>query len=176
MFKVLIGDLFESQAQVLVNAVNCIGVMGKGIALQFRQRFPAMFEDYKRRCDQKLVCIGEPYRYQEANGAQIINFPTKDHWRSLSRLADIKRGLDYFAAHASAWSLSSVAMPSLGCGNGGLEWSEVGPLIYRKLHGLPIDIEVYAPYGTPLQQLTQEFLRGVDRSVPGTILKWSIFD
>ena len=66
--------------------------------------------------------------------------PTKGHWRSPSRLADIERGLDYFAAHAAQWGLTSVAMPPLGCGNGGLEWGEVGPLIWRKLHALPIDV------------------------------------
>jgi O-acetyl-ADP-ribose deacetylase (regulator of RNase III) len=168
MFRVLIGDLFESQAQVLVNAVNCVGVMGKGIAVQFKKRFPAMFEDYARRCDQKLVRTGEPYLYRDISGAQIVNFPTKDHWRSPSLLVDIERGLDYFAARTAAWGVASVALPSLGCGNGGLEWSKVGPLIYRKLQCLPIDIEVYAPYGTHLQQLTQNFLGRVHSSLART--------
>jgi len=158
MFKALIGDLFESQAQTLVNTVNCVGVMGKGVAEQFKQRFPEMFEDYKSRTDRKAVRLGEPYLYRDASGVQIVNFPTKDHWRSPSRLSDIERGLDYLAAHAAEWEITSLALPPLGCGNGGLEWSEVGPLIYRKLRGLPIDIEVYAPYGTPKQQLTNEFL------------------
>jgi O-acetyl-ADP-ribose deacetylase (regulator of RNase III)/uncharacterized protein YwgA len=157
-FTALIGDLFESRAQTLVNTVNCVGVMGKGVAEQFKQRFPAMFEDYKRRSDLKTVRLGEPYLYQDSSGVQIVNFPTKDHWRSPSRLADIERGLDYLATHAAGWNITSLALPPLGCGNGGLEWSEVGPLIYRKLHDLPISIEVYAPYGTPKQQLTKEFL------------------
>jgi O-acetyl-ADP-ribose deacetylase (regulator of RNase III) len=152
MFKVLIGDLFESKAQTLVNTVNCVGVMGKGVAEQFKKRFPAMFDDYADRCKRKEVRIGEPYLYR-TSGVQIVNFPTKNHWRSPSRLTDIESGLDYFVDHAMAWGISSVAMPPLGCGNGGLEWSEVGPLIYRKLHGLPIDVEVYAPYGTPKQHL-----------------------
>jgi len=158
MFKVLIGDLFESRAQTLVNTVNCVGVMGKGVAEQFRKRYPAMFADYKRRCEQKAVRLGEPYLYRDTSGALIVNFPTKDHWRSSSRLADIERGLDHFAAHIAEWGITSVAMPPLGCGNGGLEWSEVGPLIHRKLRKLPIDVELYAPYGTPKPQLTQEFL------------------
>ena len=158
MFKALIGDLFASQAQTLVNTVNCVGVMGKGVALEFKNRFPAMFEDYARRCERKAVRLGEPYLYRDASGVLIVNFPTKDHWRSPSRLKDIEHGLDYFAAHAAEWGISSVAMPPLGCGNGGLEWSEVGPLIYRKLHLLPMDVEVYAPYGTPTQQLAEEFL------------------
>ena len=158
MFRALIGDLFNSRAQTLVNTVNCVGVMGKGVAEQFKLRFPEMFEDYKSRTDRKAVRIGEPYLYRDQSGARIINFPTKDHWRSPSRIADIERGLDYLAAHAAEWGVRSMALPPLGCGNGGLEWSEVGPLIYRKLHRLPIDIEVYAPYGTPKQQLTEEFL------------------
>jgi O-acetyl-ADP-ribose deacetylase (regulator of RNase III)/uncharacterized protein YwgA len=158
MFKALIGDLFESQAQTLVNTVNCVGVMGKGVAEQFKRRFPDMFEDYKTRTDQKRVRLGEPYLYRDSSGVNIVNFPTKDHWRSPSRLADIERGLDYLVAHVTDWGITSLALPPLGCGNGGLEWSEVGPLIYRKLHSMPIDVEVFAPYGTSKQQLTSEFL------------------
>ncbi len=158
MFKALIGDLFESRAQTLVNTVNCVGVMGKGVAEQFKQRFPDMFADYKRRSDQKIVRLGEPFMYRDSSGVQIVNFPTKDHWRSPSRLVDVERGLEYLAKHTAGWNITSLALPPLGCGNGGLEWSEVGPLIYSKLHGLPIDVEVYAPYGTPKQQLTNEFL------------------
>ncbi len=158
MFKAILGDLFQSRAQTLVNTVNCVGVMGKGVAEQFKKRFPDMFEDYKRRSDRKMVRLGEPYLYEHSPDLQIVNFPTKDHWRSPSRLADIERGLDYLAKHSADWKITSIALPPLGCGNGGLEWSEVGPLIFSKLHALPFDVEVYAPYGTPKQQLTREFL------------------
>lgn len=157
-FKTLIGDMFTSNAETLVNTVNCVGVMGKGVALKFKKQYPEMFTDYARRCEQKAVRLGEPYVYQDPSGVQVLNFPTKDHWRSPSRLRDIERGLDYFVQHYRAWKITSMAMPPLGCGNGGLEWAEVGPLIYRKLHQLPIDIEVYAPYGTPASELTTEFL------------------
>lgn len=158
MFKVLIGDLFESRAQALVNTVNCVGVMGKGVAEQFRKRYPAMFNDYKRRCDNGVVRLGEPYLYRDASGALIVNFPTKDHWRSSSRLSDIESGLDYLAAHLHEWGIASIAMPPLGCGNGGLEWSDVGPLIHRKLANLSIDVELYAPYGTSKPQLSEAYL------------------
>jgi O-acetyl-ADP-ribose deacetylase (regulator of RNase III)/uncharacterized protein YwgA len=158
MFRALIGDLFSSQAQSLVNTVNCVGVMGKGVALEFKKRWPAMFDDYQRRCAAKQVRLGEPYLYRDAAGASIVNFPTKDHWRSPSRVADIESGLDYLVAHAEGWGIRSLALPPLGCGNGGLEWSEVGPLIYRKLHRAQFDIEVYAPFGTPAHQLGAEFL------------------
>lgn len=158
MFKALIGDMFTSRAQTLVNTVNCVGVMGKGVALEFKKRFPQMFDDYFTRCERKQVRLGEPYLYRDLTSAMVVNFPTKDHWRSASRLADIERGLDYFIQHASAWGITSVAFPPLGCGNGGLEWAEVGPLMYRKLVNLNIDVEVYAPYGTPKHELTNEFL------------------
>ena len=157
-FNALIGNLFESQAQTLVNTVNCVGVMGKGVAEQFKRRFPDMFQDYRRRAERNAVRLGEPYIYRDRSGVQIVNFPTKGHWRSPSRLADIERGLDYLAAHAAEWGITSMAMPPLGCGNGGLEWPEVGPLIYGKLHRLPVEIEVYAPYGTPRSELTEAFL------------------
>jgi O-acetyl-ADP-ribose deacetylase (regulator of RNase III) len=156
--RILVGDLFESQAQTLVNAVNCVGVMGKGIAEQFKRRFPTMFDDYKQRCKRKDVRLGEPYLYRDSSGIQIVNFPTKDHWRSPSRIADVEHGLNYLVEHAAEWSIASLALPALGCGNGGLEWYDVGSLIYRKLNTLPIDIKVYAPTGTSPQHLTTEFL------------------
>lgn len=158
MFKALIGDLFASQAQTLVNTVNCVGVMGKGVAAEFKKRYPMMFDDYKRRCDRKEVRLGELYLYRDLSGTMIINFPTKDHWRSPSRLSDIEAGLDFFVARIARWQITSAAFPPLGCGNGGLEWTEVGPLIYKKLSGVGIGVEVYAPYGTPKNQLTNEFL------------------
>ena len=158
MLKALIGDMFASRAQTLVNTVNCVGVMGKGVALEFKRRFPLMFEEYVARCERKQVRLGEAYLYRDLGGAMVVNFPTKDHWRSPSRLSDIERGLDYFVQNVAAWDITSVAFPPLGCGNGGLEWAEVGPLMYRKLANLNIDVEVYAPYGTPKHELTNEFL------------------
>jgi O-acetyl-ADP-ribose deacetylase (regulator of RNase III)/uncharacterized protein YwgA len=158
MFKVLIGDMFASQAQTLINTVNCVGVMGKGVALEFKKRFPAMFKDYESRCEAKRVLPGEPYLFRDPAGKLIVNFPTKNHWRSAARMQDIEHGLDRFVAQYMDWGVTSVAMPPLGCGNGGLDWSEVGPLIYRKLYRLPIEMEVYAPYGTPKNELTEEFL------------------
>lgn len=158
MFKALIGDLFTSSAHTLVNTVNCVGIMGKGVALEFKKRFPAMHADYVQRCERKAVRLGEPYLYEDLSGTKIINFPTKDHWRSPSRLQDIERGLDFLVHHIDEWKVRSIALPPLGCGNGGLEWVEIGPLVYRKLSPLPIDVELYAPYGTPKYQLNVEFL------------------
>jgi O-acetyl-ADP-ribose deacetylase (regulator of RNase III)/uncharacterized protein YwgA len=159
MIRILIGDILQSKAQAIVNTVNCVGIMGKGIAAEFKKKYPAMYKDYKKRCDAKQVPLGEPYLYQDKSGISIINFPTKHHWRSLSHLKDIIRGLDYFVAHINDWKIKSVAIPPLGCGNGGLEWSVIGPIMYQKLSTLHVPVEIYAPYGTPQSQLTLDFLK-----------------
>lgn len=158
MIKVLIGDLFQSKVQTIVNTVNCVGVMGKGVAAEFKKRYPQMFADYLARCNAKKVKLGEPYIYKDILGSSVINFPTKGHWRSPSRLDDIVHGLDYLMTHAKEWDLQSLAIPPLGCGNGGLDWSLVGPIMYQKLSKLDIPVEIYAPFGTPQNQLTREFL------------------
>jgi O-acetyl-ADP-ribose deacetylase (regulator of RNase III)/uncharacterized protein YwgA len=160
--KALIGDIFASKMQTLVNTVNCVGVMGKGIAQIFRQKYPEMFADYVARCERREVSLGRPYHYRDLTGVSIVNFPTKSHWRAATRLSDIEKGLDYFASHFKQWGITSVAFPPLGCGNGGLEWKSVGPVMYSKLLKLGIPVEIYAPYGTPAAQLKPEFL-GADQ-------------
>lgn len=158
MMKVFIGDLFESNSKTIVNTVNCVGVMGKGIAQAFKNNFPEMYKDYAGRCELGLVKPGEPYLYTDMLGTSILNFPTKKHWRSPSRLDDVIRGLDIFVQKYREWGIESIAFPPLGCGNGGLEWAVVGPVMYQKLGELDIPVEIYAPYGTPKQQLTDVFL------------------
>ncbi len=152
------GDLLESHAQTLVNTVNCVGVMGKGIALAFKQNFPDMYADYEHRCQSKQVHLGEPYLYKRVTAPWILNFPTKDHWRSVSKLDDIAKGLDFLTKNYSRWGIESIAVPPLGCGNGQLEWTVVGPTIYRGLSKLEIPVMLYAPYGTPKAQLSEDFL------------------
>jgi O-acetyl-ADP-ribose deacetylase (regulator of RNase III)/uncharacterized protein YwgA len=159
MTNVKIGDIFESSAQTLVNTVNCVGVMGKGIAKGFKERYPDMFQDYVARCEVGAVQFGKPYHYKDLFGEiSIVNFPTKNHWRSPSRLSDIQRGLDHFLDHYQEWEIQSIAFPPLGCGNGGLEWQAVGPLMYQKLSNLDIPVEIFAPYGTPNKELSVAFL------------------
>jgi O-acetyl-ADP-ribose deacetylase (regulator of RNase III)/uncharacterized protein YwgA len=158
----LIGDMFATEMQTLVNTVNCHGVMGKGIALLFKKKYPAMFEDYQERCERGEVRLGEPYHYKDLAGTSIVNFPTKGHWRASTRLEDVETGLNHFVKNFQKWGITSVAFPPLGCGNGGLEWSAVGPLMFSKLKGIGIPVEIYAPYGTPASQLKQEFL-GADQ-------------
>lgn len=165
MIEVLVGDIFESRSQTLVNTVNTVGVMGKGVALGFRKRFPEMYEDYVRRCERHEVHLGAPYLYRRVVPPHIINFPTKEHWRSVSRLDDIVKGLRYLQAHVDEWGITSLAVPPLGCGEGQLEWRVVGPTLYRGLSDLGIPVELYAPFGTPHAELQPEFL-GVQSPAP----------
>lgn len=159
--RILVGDILKSKAQTLINTVNCVGVMGKGIALEFKNRFPDMFDDYGYRCERGEIKPGIPYLYKALFPPQIINFPTKDHWKSISKISDIERGLKHLLDHYKAWGVTSLAIPPLGCGNGQLEWRVVGPLIYRFAKDMPIPIEMYAPYGTHPKELTVEFLEHV---------------
>jgi O-acetyl-ADP-ribose deacetylase (regulator of RNase III)/uncharacterized protein YwgA len=159
MVKVLVGDLFESKAQTLVNTVNCIGVMGKGIALEFKKRFPAMFEDYLVRCKRREVRLGEPYLFIREGLPWILNFPTKYHWRALAKLEDITSGLDYLAAHYNVWGITSLAVPPLGAGLGQLEWRIIGPVLYSHLNKIDVPVELYAPYNTPADELQLDYLR-----------------
>ena len=144
------GDLFRSDAQTLVNTVNTVGVMGKGIALEFKKRFPEMYVDYVQRCQANQVRAGEPYLYRRLTPPWIINFPTKEHWRSVARLSDIVLGLEYLEAHCKEWEVTSLAVPALGCGLGQLEWRVVGPILYRHLSTLEIPVELF---GRPKRQM-----------------------
>jgi O-acetyl-ADP-ribose deacetylase (regulator of RNase III) len=126
------GNLLEEDAQALVNAVNCVGVMGKGIALQFKQAFPENFQQYKKACDAKEVQPGRMFTVPTGklfNPKYIINFPTKHHWREKSKIEDIQAGLKALVAEVQQLGITSIAIPALGCGNGGLDWVEVKPLI-----------------------------------------------
>ncbi len=165
MVNVIIGDMFESKAQTLVNTVNCVGIMGKGVALEFKRRFPDMFEDYVRRCEAKQVRLGRPYVFKRMFPPWILNFPTKDHWRSVSRLQDIVEGLRYLQQHYEEWGITSLAVPPLGCGHGQLEWRVVGPTLYRHLKALAIPVELYAPFGTPHEELQPSFLDKAQETV-----------
>ena len=158
---VKIGDLFESKCSTIVNTVNCVGIMGKGIALEFKKRYPEMFMDYVLKCNRGDVKPGLPYVYQDSEGISVLNFPTKDHWRSPSRLSYVIDGLDWFVENYASYNIESIAFPPLGCGNGGLSWNIVGPIMYQKLSKLPIQVEIYAPFGTNPREISVEFLSGI---------------
>jgi O-acetyl-ADP-ribose deacetylase (regulator of RNase III)/uncharacterized protein YwgA len=158
MVKVLFGDILKSKAQTLVNTVNCVGIMGKGIALEFKEQFPDMFNDYVARCNRNEVRLGKPYLFKRLSPPWILNFPTKGHWRSVSRIEDIVKGLKYLLQYYKEWGITSLAVPPLGCGQGQLEWKIVGPTLYRYLNQLNIPVELYAPHGTSHEELQPEFL------------------
>lgn len=155
---VKIGNLFESKCTTLVNTVNCVGVMGKGIALQFKKQYPDMYKDYVEKCSLDEVKPGVPYIYKNMDGTSILNFPTKDHWRSPSRLSYVIDGLDWFIENYKKYGIDSIAFPPLGCGNGGLTWDVVGPVMYQKLSRLPIEVEIYAPFGVGQKEISIEYL------------------
>lgn len=152
------GDILKSKMSVLVNTVNCVGVMGKGIALDFKKTYPNMFFEYSKMCKDKKIQPGHIYPYYIDGKISILNFSTKDHWRNPSKISYIKSGLEQFVNEYKSLGIKSIAFPPLGCGNGGLHWDYVGPLMYSYLSKLDIDVEIYAPHATPQAQLTELFL------------------
>ncbi len=157
--QIRIGNIFDSKMQTIVNTINCVGVMGKGIALEFKNQHPEMYKEYVGMCKRGEILPGKPYLYSDMFGTSILNFPTKDHWKSPSKLSYIVDGLDWFARNYTHLGITSIAFPPLGCGNGGLSWELVGPIMYQKLKDLPIEIEIFAPYGTKPEQLTIAYLK-----------------
>jgi O-acetyl-ADP-ribose deacetylase (regulator of RNase III) len=154
MIKNTRGNLLAAPAEALVNTVNTKGIMGKGIALQFRQAFPGMFKDYEKACKDERVALGKMDVHDLgglAGGPRwIINFPTKGHWKAKSRIQDVESGLDDLVATIRKLGIKSIAVPPLGCGNGGLPWNEVRPLIEEAFSQVPdVDVLLYAPVETP---------------------------
>jgi O-acetyl-ADP-ribose deacetylase (regulator of RNase III) len=139
-------SLFDSSAQVIVNPVNCRGVMGKGLALAFKERYPAMFPVYQQECREGLLRIGQPTLYK-ASTPWILNFPTKDNWKANSRIEYIKEGLEYFVAHYQQDGIQSIAFPKLGTQHGKLPWNEVGPLMAHYLCQLDIAVFIHITDG-----------------------------
>jgi O-acetyl-ADP-ribose deacetylase (regulator of RNase III) len=153
MIKLVTGNLLEVDAEAIVNTVNTVGIMGKGIALQFRQAYPANYEAYKKACDHKEVQPGKMFvfaTHRTVNPRFIINFPTKRHWKGKSRMEDIDSGLVDLVRVLKDLNIRTVALPPLGCGNGGLKWSDVRTRIEGAFKNLP-DVEalLYEPAGAP---------------------------
>lgn len=165
------GDMFNEQSEAIVNTVNCAGVMGKGVALEFKRRWPDNFNKYKKLCKSKNLVPGMMYifdrgdLFNESTPRYLINFPTKNHWREKSKLTYIYDGLDDFVKQLKIYNIKSVTLPPLGCGNGGLQWAEVKGAIEEKLSHIDgIDFYVYAPkeslpnpeYKTSIHKMTTE--------------------
>ena len=138
------GDIFTSDAKCIVNPVNCVGVMGKGLALSFKKKYPEMFENYQEFCKDGLIKPGVCFLYHAAD-RDILNFPTKFHWKNPSEMEYIEKGLDWIVENKDRFE--SIAFPAIGCGLGGLEWSDVKSLILDKLGDTNIRLELYEPLG-----------------------------
>lgn len=139
----VVSDIFKSPARVLVNTVNTVGIMGKGIAKDFKTIYPEMFKRYKELCEMKMLIIGKLWLYK-TDHKWILNFPTKVHWRNPSKIEHIEAGLKKFVSCYAEKGITSISFPMLGCGNGELDWdSEVRPLMEHYLNNLPIDIYIH---------------------------------
>lgn len=148
MIKFLKGDLLQSDAEALVNTVNTVGVMGKGIALQFKNQYPYNYKVYKEACKKGELKVGEVLVVKDSDILRekyIVNFPTKEHWRSPSKISYIQQGLDALKESIKEYHIKSIAIPPLGCGNGGLDWNIVKPMIISALDNCETDIYVYEP-------------------------------
>lgn len=147
------GNLLEADAEALINTVNCVGFMGKGIALQFKQAWPDNFQAYAKACKAGDVQPGRMFIWETGrmiNPKFLINFPTKRDWRGKSKIEDIVSGLQALVSDARRLGIRSIAVPPLGCGNGGLNWEDVRPLIVTALSELPeLEVFLYSPQGAP---------------------------
>ncbi len=147
------GNLLTADAEALINTVNTVGVMGKGIALQFKRAYPANYAAYRAACEADRVKLGEMFVFDSGRlgpRRYVINFPTKGHWRATSKLDDIRTGLTDLVRVVRERNINSVAVPALGCGNGGLDWAEIRPTIERAFAGLPdMRVLLFPPEGAP---------------------------
>jgi O-acetyl-ADP-ribose deacetylase (regulator of RNase III) len=139
------GDMFAVPADARVNTVNCVGVMGAGVALAFRKRYPEMFKEYKRACAVGAIRPGQLHIWKDLTGDCVINFPTKRHWREKSRYEDIESGLAALRAYLEKIGPIRVALPALGCGHGGLDWDKVRGLIEQRLANVDAEVLVFSP-------------------------------
>ena len=164
------GDLFQSPAQVLVNTVNTVGVMGKGVALQFKRHFPEMYAKYRELCEKGGFNVGSLWLYKTPN-KWVLNFPTKRHWRQPSRIEYVESGMKKFVETYSRMGIHSIAFPPLGCGNGQLDFrSQVQPLMEKYLQPLPIEVFVYPEKDNAfVEHLHPEEMRGWLRTEPQSL-------
>lgn len=153
MFECKSGDILAEDAEALVNAVNCVGAMGRGLALQFKNAFPANFDAYDKACKREEVRPGRMFVFETGlltNPRYIVNFPTKRHWREKSRMEDIDSGLDDLRLIIKEKGIRSIAIPPLGCGLGGLDWNDVRPMIEKILRGIAnLRVVIFEPIDVP---------------------------
>jgi O-acetyl-ADP-ribose deacetylase (regulator of RNase III) len=160
MIEFRTGDVLGADAEALVNTVNCVGIMGRGIALQFKNDFPENFKAYAAACKREEVQPGRMLVFETGtltNPKFIINFPTKRHWRGKSRIEDIESGLEALVEVIRSRAIRSIAIPPLGSGLGGLNWADVRPRIEAALRGIEnLDVIVFEPNGAPVDTRSRE--------------------
>lgn len=170
MIELTSGDILKDEAEAIVNTVNCVGVMGRGIALQFKNAWPENFKAYEAACTRKEVQPGRMFIFetgQLTTPRYIVNFPTKRHWRGNSRIEDIESGLFALASEIKARGIRSIAIPPLGSGLGGLDWDDVRPLIEKHLAPLAdVTVRIYEPKAAPQADKMQRS-REVPKMTPG---------
>ncbi|PKP18134.1 MAG: hypothetical protein CVU05_14185, partial [Bacteroidetes bacterium HGW-Bacteroidetes-21] len=139
MLKFVTGDFFDYKADLRINTVNCVGVMGAGVALLFKNKYPDMFKEYQKACQNNEVQPGKPHVWQDNDmfsKTTIINFPTKVHWKNPSEYEYIEKGLKWLKVYLSDKENSTLTLPALGCGHGGLDWERVKSMIKNYLGGV----------------------------------------
>lgn len=150
MIVVTRADILTANVEAIVNPVNCVGVMGKGVALEFKKAYPANFALYKAACERGDMKPGTVYTVltgKRVNPRYIINLPTKRHWRDNSRMDDIDSGLIDLVKTVNDFAIKSIAIPALGCGNGGLRWADVRPRIERAFADVTgVDVYILEPH------------------------------
>ena len=138
-------NIFDSQCQTIVNTVNCVGVMGKGLALEMKKRYPNMFDKYKDYCNKGLIDIGKLWLYKHSDDKWILNFPTKKHWKNNSEYEYIEEGMKKFVETYQEKGITTIAFPMLGCNNGGLEKDVVIQIMTKYLIKCNnLIVEIYA--------------------------------
>ncbi|CAH0309745.1 MULTISPECIES: macro domain-containing protein [unclassified Pedobacter] len=166
MLRYITGNILESKAEAIINTVNTVGVMGKGIALQFKKAYPNNYKAYVESCKSKTIDVGKLFVYEDSNldsGDKIIvNFPTKKDWRKPAEYSYIEEGLDDLIDIIKQYSIKSIAIPPLGAGNGGLEWERVKKIIENKLGDLAVEISVYEPSAQIKEHLKKERVKLTD--------------
>jgi O-acetyl-ADP-ribose deacetylase (regulator of RNase III) len=141
------GNILEAPVSVWVNPVNCVGVMGAGLALEFKKRYPEMFYDYQGACAWRDLIPGGLHIWSNAKGVWIINLATKNHWRGKSRYEWIEGGLKRLRLYLQLANHTKIALPTLGCGCGGLDWANIKPIIVKYLEDIDVHTLVFGPKG-----------------------------
>ncbi len=178
MIEYKIGDILKENVEAVINTVNCVGIMGRGLALQFKKKFPDNFKAYELAVKNNEIHLGKMFVFDthKSHPRYIINFPTKNHWRGNSKLSDIEKGLESLLQEIKTRNISSIAIPPLGCGLGGLEWSNVKPLIEKTFKDcIDLKVIVFEPQKS-YQVSSNETLQTSPTMTPGRASLISLID